>query len=1010
VAWRNPVIIMTNRFFSAAALSVGAAVLSLSGCTGGTKGDRENRGDFKVTLISTGSGQIFPYRIRLVDSFGNPTDNIINVEDDDDLRTNVNSNNGLLPIAAFATTPVLPNGSPGNHFLLFRFSHKLDINSILSDDIANSTNSGLTTSVSLLAYNPANEQTSVLVGRGFVGGYTYFNRGGRLTLVQAVRKNGNAVQILDPEAAGFPTGFTGDTDLVEANSFVFVADSATTPGLASFDTFPSNVLLRLDVRNSVRDSESKVLEQEVCTATTVGPDTNAPEVIGYSGQRLQEVTPANGSTGVDPSTQVVVRFNKPVQPGDVGTFFNSANLTPATRGVSITVTSGPNAFPMLYYADPFSVGDMCNYRIRPAWQFPGGPEFLITVAVQNDQVHSVANGLFMTTDITSAFRTGIGAGLVNAPVAPEAIYVGMGGADPGVSVIDLNGFGQGTGDPAISRWPLNKNIGQAGVDPPLAAVAGRSATIGGGAGVLTLTQDSRGNTKLLDRNVVGSVGDIAIGCPLDLVFTDESRNRYATASNQVNPFTLSPMTGNNITTPPHPNPPKLELGDPPAPERGVFGERPTTTTGPFGPTSNVLTQVPPCVRSPVNLMVRGNPFATQRTNAGIFGNTFEGSFSGPQPIPGSPPVPTPFCPFHTRQQIGHFLYVLDRDNRQILVVNSNRFTILDRIRLSDPVDMALSPNLRRLVVSNFSSSSVTVIDTNPLSSTFHTVVTEARVSRGPTSVAWQPDGEDVFVVSPVSNAVTILGGLDFQPRRTLAGFLNNPIDIAVTNRYIATGNASAVYYAYILNGNGTVVIYESGPDGVNGIGFNDMVGIVQNNSFRRGAKLIYDSTLNLGGVMIAHQDEAGVGQVSRLELTSSLIGVIPIQQNQGGFLLPPTFRFKEWTVTQRFGGLNNATPGRTQLSGNAPVDICFDDMENLGALPDQVTPFNQQVQAPPTNHSGKGTVKTLLGAPAVPSNPKLLFIALQDRGVVDVFEIDSGTKLASIPVPGVRVVASYWRQ
>ena len=56
------------------------------------------------------------------------------------------------------------------------------------------------------------------------------------------------------------------------------------------------------------------------------------------------------------------------------------------------------------------------------------------------------------------------------------------------------------------------------------------------------------------------------------------------------------------------------------------------------------------------------------------------------------------------QQVGHFLYVLDRSNRQIVIVNSNRFTILDTIRLSDPVSMTISPNMTRLAVTNFASS------------------------------------------------------------------------------------------------------------------------------------------------------------------------------------------------------------------------------------------------------------------------------------------------------------------
>jgi hypothetical protein len=558
---------------------------------------------------------------------------------------------------------------------------------------------------------------------------------------------------------------------------------------------------------------------------------------------------------------------------------------------------------------------------------------------------------------------------------------------------------------------LNPNIGAPELDPPLSADPARGRIIGGGAGVLTLTQDSRGNTRLLDDTSVASVGDIHIGCPLDLVYNTEARNRYSTRSNQVNPVSFLVQVGNNITTAPHPNPPPLRIERPDAPERGIFGERPTRTSSSGGGGAVIVT-VPPCLRSPRNLLVRGNPFARTQSEVGLFGSYVEGVFNGPQPPPPSPPVATPYCPFTSRQQIGHFLYVLDRESRQVLVVNSNRFTVLDTIRLSDPTSLAMSPNLRYLAVSNFSSASVSIIDINPLSPTFHQVIAEERVAPGPSDIAWQPDGEDIFVVSTPSNAVTILGGLDFRVRRTIAGFLTNPVGVSVSERYFTTGNLSQIYYAYILNNNGTVAIYESGPDGVNGIGFNDVVGVVQGQTFPRPGKIIQDYTVQRSAVLIAHVDESGVGQVSRLELTSTPTGAQQIQQNQGGFLQPPTFRQKEWTVTQRFGGLNPTRPRSSQLSGNAPVDLAMDEMYNGGAAADQVTDYNRQFQLSPMGHSGKGMVKTglvgvLLGRPAT---PKFLFIALQDVGKVDVFEIDSSNKIATLDVPGVRVVASYWRQ
>ena len=981
------------------ALLAGCAAL-LAGCTGGTAGDRANRGTFRVTQVSTGLGQIYPYRIRQVDSFGNPTNTIVNIDSDTVLKTNVNANNDVLPVASFDTTATLPNGQPGNQFLMMRFSHKLQIGSILSDQLSSLTNSGLTTSISLIAYNPSTESTSILQGRGFVGGYSYYNRGGRMVLVQAVKNNNGTVQVLDSEATGFPRGFTGDADLVEPNTFVFVADSDS--NLTTLETFSNSVLIRIVVSSAVRDSDGKVLQQEITTATTVGADPNPPNVIGFSPGKSPDITPGNNQTGVDPAGTILVRFNKPVMPGTVGTFLDKSNLTPATGGLTIAASLGANNFTIIYYADPLNYGDLCNYRVQPAYVMPGQSQ--ITFSVQNSRIKGLGGSLLGQT-ISTAFTTGDGPGIVNAPVAPEAVYIGIGGAEPGVSVVDLNGFGQGTGTAIDSRFPLNPNIGQPSVSPTLAP--GTSTLDYGGAGILTLTKDSAGRTRLLRAPTVGQIADIHVGCPLDLVYNNENINVNANKANQTTP--VGPLgPGNVISVAPHPNPPRLVF-PPPNPGRAIFGEEPTVTSS-AGPPGAVVTAFPPCSQSAVNILVTGNPFATQKGQVGLYGGIMMGVFYGPNPPPGSPPPPTPYCPYTSRQQIGHFLYVLDRDTRQVLVLNSNRFTILDTIKLSDPVSMTISPNVTRLAVTNFASSSVSFIDINPLSPTFHKVVAETRVEQGPTGIAWSPEGDGVFVVSSGANAMTILSGLDYSRRKTVTGFLNNPIEVSVTPRYAGFGNGSAVFYAYVLNGNGTVAIYESGPDGVNGIGFNDIIGTIPNLVLKRPRTIKLDYISVQSGIYIGHADDSNLGTVSRVELTSSPNGVQPINGNLGGFQLPPTFRQKEWSVTQRFGGSNPTTPIKDSLSGNSIIDMTFDEMYNTGHLPDFTSVYQTNFTRPPMGHSGKGSVKAAGGGASSPFLPKLVFVALSDVGKVDVFEFGTGRKIKTIDVPGVSCVSTYWRQ
>lgn len=973
-------------------------LIGAAGCAGGSKGDPDNRGAFKVNQISTGRSTVFPYRIRQVDSFGNPTATVVNIESTDVLKANVNGNNGVLPVGTLSTTAELPDGTPGNHFLEFTFSHKLDVESILSPLLANQTNSGLTGALNVLAYDPTTESTITLRGRGFVNGYTYFNNGGILVKVKAVEEDGDGIRVLDSRANGFPN-YPGAAALVSRKTFTFVAD--TDDNLTSLETFPNDRLIRLVITNAVRNSEGNILQHEVCTATTVGDDPNPPQVLGYLS--VPEITPGANQTGVDPTTRILVRFNKPVQPAGVGSFFDPLQFTPPSGGVTLSVTAAAQTYSILYHADPADYGDLCNYIVTPAYQMPGLAT--INVIVQNTVIRSLTQQL-IGQSVASQFSTAAGPGIINAPVAPEAIYIGIGGAQPGVSVIDLNGLGQGTGDINNTRFPLNPNIGGVGVFPPLAP--GTTNLDAGSGGVLTLVKDSNLGTRLLRDPIVGEIADLHIGAPLDLVFNNENINVNASRANQMNPVMGQQMPGNTISQPPHPNPPRLVF-PPPNPNRQIFGEEPTMTSS-GGPPGNIITTSPPCQNSPLNLLVRGNPFSNRQGEVGLYGTTYMGTFYGPQPPPLSPPPPPAFCPFTSRQQVGHFLYVLDRDNRQILVVNSNRFTILDTIRLTDPVSMAMSPNMTRLAVSNFSSSTVSFIDINPTSPTFNRVVTETRVGRGPTAISWQPDGEDVLVVSTDANLMTIISALDFTVRRTVAGFLNGPIDIVVTERYQATGNTSGVYYAYILNSNGTIAVYESGPDGVNGIGFNDVIGTVAEATFPRARSMYYDFLWQSGGVMVGHVDDSGLGQVSRLVLYSSPVGQQPLSPNTGGFILPPTYRQKEWRVQQRFGGLSATTPVRDFLSGNSIISLATDDMLNFGGGLGQFTPNNAAFVRTPYNHSGKHTLKNVGGANVAALSPKLIFVALSDVGKVDVLEIETGRRVGSIDVPGVRVVSNYWRQ
>ena len=166
----------------------------------------------------------------------------------------------------------------------------------------------------------------------------------------------------------------------------------------------------------------------------------------------------------------------------------------------------------------------------------------------------------------------------------------------------------------------------------------------------------------------------------------------------------------------------------------------------------------------------------------------------------------------------------------------------------------------------------------------------------------------------------------------------------------------------------------------------------------------------MGGCFISHSDEQGNGVVSRLELKTSP-GIQPIQQNQGGFILPPTFRQQEWHVPQSYGGVSPTNKTKDLLSGRAPGEIMSDEMINNALLADQTTLFNGGIPQPPMLHSGKGQVKPVPGGVVLSTTPRFMFIALTDTGLVDVFEVGSGAKVTSIDVGGTPVIlAGYWRQ
>ncbi len=624
--------------------------------------------------------------------------------------------------------------------------------------------------------------------------------------------------------------------------------------------------------------------------------------------------------------------------------------------------------------------------------------------------------------------------VTNAPVAPDTIYVGRVGSPSGISVIDLNGFGASTGDPTYdplgpvegnTNFPNNPNVKLQGslLTPQLAP--GTTTLDGGSAGVFTLTKDSTLDDLLLRAPSVRTVGDMMLGRPLDLLYNAGPAPLGCTAGggdlclasafmsvevayfggNVVvpafvggTPVNLVVGGGNPISFSPHPNPPPL-ANPPTCLQPLIAGQEPTS----LRTLQNGLS----------NLLVPGDAFGAPLLGVPPTGlltpeqNTF---FVGPTPQSAAAQCQT----YMLRQQIGHFLYVIDPAREQIVVLNSNTMTVLARIAVASPTELAMDPNVKLLAVSQSALDQVAFIDIDPSSTAFHQVVHVTPVGDGPSGIAWDPGNEDVLVCNENDDSVSIIATQTLDVRKVVSGELDRPFAVAITQRQAGFGFNRNVYYGYILDRSGHVSLYESGPFGVNGWGFDDIVGRFDS-VFENPRAIQPDPSDLRSAVWIAHKGQldhdghptgAHGGAVSKLVFASGVVGALPLSALD--LASPPYMRDMHFDVQVSIGG--------GELSG-IPLDIAFDNLRNLGALPNHTSVFSSAPNAP---INGKSQVRALAATKLVNTNePRYMFLPIRG-GFVDVIRIDQGFTrvdtnpfhdgIQSIPAAGAAIVMDYFRQ
>lgn len=1025
----------------------------------------------ELVRVSNGFGELLPYSTRVLDAEGAPTEQIISIKSMNDLLANVSASNPVLPVPSFEASAVLPGGEPGNHFLYVTFTRPIDIDSVMSGLPGSSADNFLSGSISVAALDPTTGETNTIKGRPFVAGQTYGGspQGDPLMfqLQTWINEDGSANAEVDndgdgiPDGVGFPgtvSSFNGVEQLIDERTLVFVVDSDN--DLSTYETFPSGRQIRMSISTAVRAQNGTALVQAGLAVTTVGVDTLSPEVLVTPPPNSSpRVTPGQGETDVDPMTSIVIEFSEAIQPATVGPLTSD---NPPSTSAAVTVQFGPptQRVNLPFSVQPLSVFDLTRWELTPAFNFPGegpvdaecGAFNRVDVTINAQQFEDLV-GNVNTQAGSTFFETGEGPGLVNAPVAPEAIYIGRVGAEHGISVLDLNGFGAGTGNPTYdptyeefqegwSNYPNNPNFKLQGSIIRPALVAPTCTVNGGSAGVFTLTKDSSLNDKVVRSPIILQSGDMSLGHALDSTFNNgpapfgcQSGGGNLCALDgqkqirliQGGPNTLTPPILNNqilntatgaenlISWAPSPNPPPMIF--PPLCVAPFIASQEPTSVFTVMPTFDLTPPLPVVGLGLPNLLVPGDPFGQPTIGippSGLLSPEQNAWMRGP----GLPATTITTCwPYMIRQQVGHFLYTIDRGRKELVIFNSNRMVVIDRVLLPDPTSMAMATNMDFVAVTNQSVGLVSFIDINPSSATFHQVVQTTVVGDGPRGIAWQPDNEDVLVCNEGDDTLSVISALSLQVRRTVSSQLDRPFDLAITPRQSTFGFLRNVYFGYILNRSGRVAIFESGPNGVNGWGFDDIIGSAPQ-EFRNPKSIQPDHISLNSACWIAHEgaldpetDEPGpfnTPAVSNLKIESAIFGVLPLNVNS---LLIPQFRDMALAV--------NISLGADQISG-IPVDIAFDNMRNYGGLVNFTNLFSAGVPSPV---NGRNLIRQLL-QPQNTNEPKFMFVAVPNAqggsGFIDVIDIGGGfsridtnvfqSGIQSVPVAGATILMDLFRQ
>lgn len=692
-------------------------------------------------------------------------------------------------------------------------------------------------------------------------------------------------------------------------------------------------------------------------------------------------------------------------------------------------------------------------------------------------------------DFTHTYQVGPGTGVVNIPVSPEVMYWLPGGGD-GIGAIDLNGHGYATNTPGanfgrgdlasiITMLPFLDNNqppnlihgnglnGLAGIgligSPgntgfpyngylyPIGTggfAYGAGTTIGWvgfptdkgnpgtqvpgvnemSSGVETLCRNSLGDAILTGSEFgrVGSIQDLIVGEFLDLAYFDSESLKtndalHVTIFNSPAPHRRT-SRGNTIADPPTPNPPPTRYwaGLPPI---GVVLDQSNPLESPLLIEGDEVFVGVKCRSLGYVQMIPNavNPAAPDQTY-------FPHAMVGP-----APQSATGTFTYSARQVIGNYLYATDATSGELQILNSNTMRVIKSIPLPDPSGLAIAPDLKRVFVSNFRDNTVSVINSDPFGPSFHEEVARINVGQGPRAIACQPDNEDVFCCNFLGNTISIISTKNLLVRKSLDALVSQPFDVELTERQAIAqtgmnfGWGSGIYFGYMSNfGGNSVTVYESGPDGPQGIGLDGILGSLPTKDqattvFIEPRGLCFTpfpdpAGLVAGGVFVAHKDDKGFGRVSQIQFTQQAIyGPLPLIAPPG-LATPPGFLQRQFEVTASWGNTDS-----NRLVGAIPVDVCLADeavasyhstpsgTPNLGAFGKTVDPTKAG------SLNSKNHMRNQ-GGPSFPVwTPDRLYVSFADTDSIQVLDpLNAGTILSTISGAstsgGVKKLTSFWRE